>query len=420
VGRVPSAGRRWVGWLAAGTIAALVAVAVGDAVWPRGSSERTEAASVEERLRGAGVPAEQALAGSLSFVDRSGCLLGSVDLTELSVERQALPGGCSVTQRAPEGLSRDGSAGEAGVWLSPAGRWAVAGRADGRASRLFEVSPELVAVRSLGDVRGAVAWSDSSDRVAWCRRDGTTAVLEPGTGRTAAVPGCGPGFAPDGMLLTVVGEADGRGVYAEGELLLGEDALRSALARPQSGPVRPLAADLREDGLLAVVVSAAPRDIYDLLEEQGIDPTEAGGVEAARELLGLSGPSGAMALSGSGTVPRTELQLWRDGRLEAARSLRGVGYPFANRRFGELLEFSPDGGELALGFEGTGVPLALLDVATLDVTLRPTLQSGFAWSPDGAYFALATGAQVTIAGALRSDPAYVLPLAASGLAWRAQ
>jgi hypothetical protein len=345
------------------------------------------------------VPAAHALAGNLSFVERSGCVLGSLDLAELAVVRQALPGGCTIA-------------------VSPDGRWATVGRADGRASHLVRMSSSPEAVRSLGDVRGAVAWSDTSDRVAWCRPDGRTVVLAPATGRTDVRAGCGPRFAADGTMLTVVGALDGRGVYADGRLLLDEDDLRAALDRPPAGPVRPLAADRRDDGTLAVVVSATPRDIYDLLEQAGIDPTEVEGIDEARELLGLDGARGAMAVSGSGTVPRTELQLWRDGRLEAAHTLRAAGYPFTNRRFGELLEFSPGGDELALGFDGTGVPLMLLDVATFGVTLRPTLQHGFAWSPDGAYFALSNGAEVTIAGALRSEPAYVLPLAASALAWR--
>ena len=416
--RAPFAGSRGLGWLAAGAVAVLAAVAVADAVWERGGAERTAAPVAGERLRGSGVPAADALAGSLSFVDASGCTVGSVDLAKLSVARAKLQGGCSVTQRAPEGLSRDRPAGEAGVSVSPDGRWAVAGRAEGRASHLFRLSSLPEPVRSLGDVRGAVAWSYASDRVAWCRPDGRTVVLDPATGRTDVRPGCGPRFAADGTLLTVVGSLDGRGVYADGGLVLDESDLRSALDRPPTGPVRPLAADRRADGTLAVVVSASPRDIYDLLEQAGIDPTSVDGIDDARELLGLDGIRGAIAVSGSGTVPRTELQLWRNGRLEAAHPLRAAGYPYTYRRFGELLEFSPGGDELALGFDGTGVPLMLLDAATLDVILRPTLQHGFAWSPDGAYFALSDGARVTIAGALRSEPAYVLPLAASGLAWR--
>jgi hypothetical protein len=386
------------GWLAAGAVVVLAAVAVVDVVWERGAGGRPAAASPEEQLRGSGVPAVDALEGSLSFGEQSACAVGKLDLSSLSVARAKLQGGCVVT-------------------ISPDGRWAVAGRAGGLANNLFTLSSPPESVRSLGDVQGAVAWSRASDRLAWCRPDGRTVVLEPGTGRTVVRPGCHPRFAADGMLLTVVGSLDGRGVYADGELLLDEDDLRAALDRPPTGPVRPLAADRREDGTLAVVVSAAPRDIYDLLEQAGIDPTTVEGIDEARKLLGLDGARGAVAVSGAGSVPRTELQLWRDGRLEAARPLRAAGYPFTNRRFGELLEFSPGGDELALGFDGTGVPLMLLDVETFGVILRPTLQHGFAWSPDGAYFALSNGAQVTIAGALRSEPAYVLPVAASALVW---
>lgn len=392
-------GSRGLAWLVAGAVVALAVVAVVDAVRERDGAKSPDGPVAPERLRGSGVPAAHALTGNLSFVEWSGCALGSVDLARLTVVHQKLPGGCTIA-------------------VSPDGRWAAVGRADGRANHLVRLSTSPEAVRSLGHVRGRVAWSATSDLLAWCRPDGRTVVLEPATGRMDMRSGCGPRFAADGTLLTVVGALRGRGVYADGELVLDEEDLRAGLERPPSGPVRPLAADRRADGTLAVVVSATPRDIYDLLEQAGIDPTEVEGIDEARELLGLDGARGAMAVSGSGTVPRTELQLWRDGHLEASHSLRAAGYPFTNRRFGELLEFSPGGDELALGFDGAGVPLMLLDVATLGVTLRPTLQHGFAWSPDGAYFALSSGTEVTIAGALRSEPAYVLPLAASALVWR--
>ena len=60
----------------------------------------------------------------------------------------------------------------------------------------------------------------------------------------------------------------------------------------------------------------------------------------------------------------------------------------------------------------------LLDAATLRPLLRPLVQQGFAWSPDGAWFALAAADGVRIAGAERSQPAYVLPVAATTIAWR--
>jgi hypothetical protein len=218
--------------------------------------------------------------------------------------------------------------------------------------------------------------------------------------------------------LLVVDRRGERGVYEGGQMVLGEKDLRSGLDRAPSGHVHPLGADRRADGLLGVSVSAAPRGIDDVLEDAGIDPSDVSDLSEARKLLGLNGPYGAIALSAAGSLPRTELQLWRGRRLEEAHPLRAAAYPFANRRFGELLDFSPDGSELALGHAGAGAPVLLLDVATLRTTLRPTLQHGFAWSPDGAYFALSTGAEIRISGAVRSQVAYVLPMRAILLSWR--
>lgn len=217
--------------------------------------------------------------------------------------------------------------------------------------------------------------------------------------------------------LVAVDRAGERGVYDDGQVVLDEADLRSGLEQPPSGHVHPLGADRRADGLTAVAVAAGPRDIYDVLEDAGLDVDDPDDLEEARELLGLNGPYGALALSAGGSLPRTELQLWRDGKLERSRPLRPAAYPFANRRFGELLRFSPDGVELAVGHGEPGSPVLLLDVETLRTTMRPTVHHGFAWSPDGAYFALSTGTEIRVSGALRSQPAYVLPIPALLLGW---
>jgi hypothetical protein len=59
----------------------------------------------------------------------------------------------------------------------------------------------------------------------------------------------------------------------------------------------------------------------------------------------------------------------------------------------------------------------LLDVGTLRTLLRPTVQNGFDWSPDGAWFALSRGREIALSGGVRSDPAYILPIESATLAW---
>jgi hypothetical protein len=269
-------------------------------------------------------------------------------------------------------------------------------------------------VPASGALAGSLLLATSPD----CRRlelDLATLLLVERAGRSECKQ-APAGRAGSGL---VVADRPGeRGVYENGRVLLSEARLRSALEHAPSGHVHPLGADRRADGLLAVTVSAAPRDIYDVLEDAGIDPTNVDDLDQASELLGLNGPYGAFALSASGTLPRTELQLWRDGKLETTHPLRAAAYPFANRRFGELIEFSPDGSELLLGHVGPGSPALLLDVATLRTTMRPIVQYGFAWSPDGEFFALSTGTEIWISGALRSQASYVLPISAVVVGWR--
>ena len=62
--------------------------------------------------------------------------------------------------------------------------------------------------------------------------------------------------------------------------------------------------------------------------------------------------------------------------------------------------------------------MLLVDIATGQIVLPPTSQHGFAWSPDGTWFALSTGDEIELFGPGRSEPKYVLPLGAASLAWR--
>jgi len=201
----------------------------------------------------------------------------------------------------------------------------------------------------------------------------------------------------------------------DGAVLLDEEALRQPLP-PAAGTIQTLGYDQRDDGLLAVVVAAGPQTLADLVSEATRQPGPFGQGDQPSAESGL-GQAG-VDLVPIPSMPRVVLELWREGRLEQAVSLRGLAYPFGNLRFGEIVRFSPGGRELAVGAYGLGVPLMLLDSATLDPVLRPVIQDGFAWSPDGAWFAVSGSGEIRIAGAVRSTPSYVLPIGAATLAWQ--
>jgi hypothetical protein len=272
-------------------------------------------------------------------------------------------------------------------------------------------------LRRLGTARGDVAWSATGDRLAWCAEDGGTVVAGSDGRELARMPGCSPRFIADGRLLTTVNEPDRRELLVDGAVLLDEEALRQPLP-PAAGTIQTLGYDQREDGLLAVVVAAGPRTLADLAAAATSQPgpfgQDRGDEEAAESGLGQAG----VDLVPIPSTPRVVLELWREGRLEQAVSLRSLAYPFGNLRFGEVVRFSPGGRELAVGAYGVGVPLMLLDSATLDPVLRPVIQDGFAWSPDGAWFAVSGSGEIRIAGAVRSTPSYVLPIGGAALAWQ--
>lgn len=234
-------------------------------------------------------------------------------------------------------------------------------------------------------------------------------------------PGCGGPLPVDSgsrePRIVVVDRPGRREVVVDGRSILTELDLTMGFDPVPSGPVHPLGADTSRDGLLAVVASAAPRDVVDVLSELGIDLRDTGDLAEAREALGLNGPFGAMALSGGGSLGMVRLQLWRRGELERSLPLPSLDYVGARFLFGEVVRFSPDGTELAVGRRVAGGDLMLVDVRTGRPLLPPTPQEGFAWSPDGAWFALASGGEVSVFGTLRSDPVYRLPLDATGLAW---
>jgi hypothetical protein len=380
--------------LAVGIAAVVHGVLGGD-----DAATASEAAAAElaegTLLEGPDVPPPGALPGRLLFAGE-GCKLHRLELPTGALVPTALSTGCS-------------------FWPSPDGERAVVAVEDSAAEEghdlwLARLAGDADLVR-LGAARGDVAWSATGDRLAWCTEDGETVLAGADGSELDRLPGCRPRFTAGGSLLTTVNEPDRRELLVDGEVLLDEQALREPLPRG-AGRIQTLGYDRRDDGLLAVVVAAGARSLEEL-------------VAAAEEQPGPFGqdPGGAQAESSfdvvpTSSIPRVVLELWRDGRLEQAVSLRGLAYPFGNLRFGEIVRFSPGGRELAVGAQGLGVPLMLLDSTTLAPLLRPVIQDGFAWSPDGAWFAVSGSGEIRIAGAVRSTPSYVLPIGAATLAWQ--
>jgi hypothetical protein len=108
---------------------------------------------------------------------------------------------------------------------------------------------------------------------------------------------------------------------------------------------------------------------------------------------------------------RAALELWRGRRL-----LRSIPLPRVAAVL--RLELDPSGREAALLLPGPRPHAAVWDAGSGAPLLRPVPATGLAWSPDGAWLAIASGGRILVAGADRSSPAYVLPLAARDVAWR--
>lgn len=345
-----------VGALAAIAVAALVdTLHGGEAAAPARGPDEPQL----RRLAGPDVPAPGALPGSLVVVEAGDCRLRVISF-------------------------EDGSLGEAGaetlcrVWASPTSGLAVAETSQGervgtRELALVDLGDLSDGGRVLGPARGEVAWAPDGARVAWCSLRGSSIVLELASGSEREVAGCDPRFAPDGALLTRPdGEAE---LWRDGEPLLTADDLARGFEPGGSRRVELVDYDVSSDGTLAVSV--------------------------ARPM-----PSGTAVV----------LELWRAGSLATSFALPAVRGP-GNTRFGGFLRFGPAGNELAVGYTPGAGALTLVDLGLERLAIPEIAQSGLAWSPDGAWLALAVGNEIRVYGSVRDEPSYVLPVAARSIAW---
>jgi hypothetical protein len=321
----------------------------------RASGSRRGAGVDPARLRGPDVPVPGALPGTLVAATGEDCRLRTVTFSSASVGDEGAPTACR-------------------LWVSPAGN--VAAVATARSNDLVPREIGLVRLAGgegpepLGIARGAPTWAPDGSRLAWCDSEQSSVVRELAGGRERRVEGCSPRFAPDGALYTLV---EG-GLLRDGVAVLDAGNLGQAFAEQvDSGTIEIVGYDVGPQGLLAV--SAVRR------------------TEKTREAV---------------------LALLHGNRLEAS-----VRLPETSLRTGAggLLRFSPDGTKLAAAPPGGAGSLSVVDLRLGTLVLAGVLQQGFAWSPDGAWLALAIREQVQIVDAISAKRIYTLPLDASALDW---
>jgi hypothetical protein len=315
-------------------------------------------------LKGEELPPPGALPGRLVFTSLAGCRTQVLSLETLT-------------------LGARGPSLECELWVSPRADLAVVSLASalglrGSRAALLELGRQPRLLQPLGTVRGEPSWSRDGERLAWCTPRGDTVVLVRRTDALSGVQGCHPRLVPDGSVLTRPASPLAPTLLRDGEVLLEAHDLARGFPSDDEGPLDLVGYDARPDGLLAVVAVRFE----------------------------------------SGRRPRRLLQLWRGHTLRAVVPLPELSLPAGYGRLGEHVEFAPTGREVAVAFPGAGKPMVVVDLETRTLSVEPTSQHGFAWSPDGAWLALSTGEEIRVFGPKRGEAAYVLPVGAAALAWR--
>ena len=356
--------RRAVTGLVLGAVVVLALAAAYDAL-RGGTASPTDLDPTEEsQLVGGELPEPGELPGTLIFASQDSCRPRTLSLATLTLG----VGGPSLA---------------CGLWVPPRGPVAAVSLAPAlgfRGSRgaLLRLGDPPDIVEPIGIVRGVPSWSEDGRRLAWCTAASDTVVRDLETGERERLAGCRPTIAPDGSVLTRPARLLTSTLLRDGKAFLGEEELARPFPARSEGPLDVVGYDLRPDGLLAVVTVR-------------FEP---------------------------GRRPRRLLQLWRGKRVDRAILLPELNLPAGTGRLGDRVEFDPTGRELAVSFPGAGKEMILVEVGTGTVVLPPTSQHGFAWSPDGRWFALSTGEEIRVFGPDRRDPVYVLPVGAGALAWR--
>ena len=354
-------------------VIAVVAIAAVSAV--RGGSQVTaetdttardeaaEAGDGREPLEDAGLgtfPAAGALPGRLVVLDTGTCRPRVLDLATLELG----PPGPLTACRA---------------WFGPGGRYGAAALPEREGIWLLDIAAGTVG-RQLSTSAEPVVFADDGAVLAQCGDDGRTIVVELAGGPGRLLTGCRPAFAPDGSVLTRPDARLPTSLLRDGREILGFSQLERGLPPSPDGAVAVIGYDEGEDGLLAVLVARFP------------------------------GRSQAQDYAPS-VQPRLTLELWRRGMLDRAHRIGGVTWGFGSR-----VELSPSGRYALVTSSGPG----LLVSADLRREGAPELrqrQFGVAWSPDGAWLAVATADRIEIRTGATLELAYELPLSVRALAW---
>jgi hypothetical protein len=353
----PVRARRRIGSAAAAVaVAAIAGVALADGV--RGGPEPV-AKPAEQPA--AAEPASATLSGA--DLPPRGALAGRLLYTEGE--------GCRL--RALElrdlTLTEPGLATGCRFWASPRGDLAAASTPDGGGLAFVRVEGRPELVRPLGAAESPPSWSLDGARLAWCS-GGSTVVLEVATGERAPRPGCYPVFEPTGELVTRRVVETGLEVLRDGKVVV----------RPAPGTARRVVGHaVLGDGRLVLAIHGGPNDAV--------------------------------------------LELWRGETLQRTVPVRTYG--MIAEAFGVRLDVAAVGEAAVTAPSNLGAttPDDLVSLVDLragrpvdGIAERP--QGGVAWAPDGAWVAFSTGKQILVFARGASEPTYILPVAATALAWR--